>query len=240
MSYVQQTLAGDEEIILRARFNWTYSFWHVFFFILGFAPVAVFAWGQFAMGRSFEELQLGYYVSFFAVFLGCLILLLHMIHLWTTEIAITTYRFIFKTGLISRDTKEVSLGNIEEINLQQSIWGRVFGYGSMILRGTGVGVIELPNIDNPINVRKTMEDARANRRKGASTQSAMQETPAQTAAAEPAQRIEPAPIAPPAGGQAPVQAPAGATAPAKNPGLFGVLKASAAKEKARKDAKRKK
>ncbi|MCI5046807.1 MAG: PH domain-containing protein [Aquisalinus sp.] len=243
MSYVEQTLAGDEEIIMRARFNWTYSFWHVFFFILSFAPVAVFAWGQFGLGRSFEDLALGYYVSLFAIFLGCLILLLHMIHLWTTEIAITTYRFIFKTGLISRDTKEVSLGNIEEINLQQSIWGRIFGYGSMTLRGTGVGVIELPNIDNPINVRKTMENARANRNKNVSAQTSAQAEPAQNAVADPAQRIEPAPVAPPAGGeqvaaqQTPQQTQA---APQKNPGLFGVLKASAAKDKARKEAKRNK
>ncbi len=239
MSYVEQTLAGDEEIIMRARFNWTYSFWHVFFFILGFAPVAVFAWGQFGLGRSFADLALGYYVSLFAIFLGCLILLLHMIHLWTTEIAITNYRFIFKTGLIARDTKEVSLGNIEEINLQQSIWGRIFGYGKMILRGTGVGVIELPNIDNPINVRKTMENARANRNKTVSTQSSAQAEPVQNATADPAQRIEPAPISPQAGGQQAIPQQTQA-APQKNPGLFGVLKASAAKDKARKEAKRNK
>ncbi len=164
MSYVSQTLASDEAITLRARFNWTYSFWHVFFFILGFAPLAVFIWGQTTTGQSFSELAIGYYVSGFSALIGCLILLSHLVELWTTEIVVTTYRFIYKTGLVSRDTKEVSLNNIEEVNLHQSVWGRIFGYGKIILRGTGVGVIELPNIDNPIDVRRTIEDARSQRR----------------------------------------------------------------------------
>ncbi len=164
MSYVSQTLASDEDIIYRARFNWTFSFGPVFFFVLSFLPFALFSWGQVAFEVPFEELKLGYIISAISVFLGALIILGHMIYLWTTEIVVTTYRFIYKTGLISRDTKEVNLTNIEEVNLHQSIWGRVFGYGKIIMRGTGVGIIELPNIDNPIEVRRTIEDARSHRR----------------------------------------------------------------------------
>ncbi len=73
----------------------------------------------------------------------------------------TTYRFVFKRGLISRDTQEVSLGKIEEITLHQSIWGRFLGYGQLVLRGTGVGVITLPDLDDPIRLRKIIENAKS-------------------------------------------------------------------------------
>jgi uncharacterized membrane protein YdbT with pleckstrin-like domain len=96
---------------------------------------------------------------------GGLILLSHLIVLWTTEIAVTTYRFVYKTGFISRKTQEVSLNKIEEIVLEQSVWGRVFGYGKLTIRGTGVGVIELPDIDNPIEVRRIIELAKAELRR---------------------------------------------------------------------------
>ncbi len=79
----------------------------------------------------------------------------------TTEIVVTTYRFVYKTGLISRNTQEVSLNKIEEITLHQSIWGRILGYGKLVLRGTGVGVIELPNLDNPIYIRKMIENTKS-------------------------------------------------------------------------------
>lgn len=165
MSYVAKTLADDERIVERADFNWTYSFFPVLWFVIGLAPLVLFLFGQFSLGKSYEELQVGYWLSYATLLLGGLILLGHMIKLWTTEIVVTTYRFVFKTGLVSRNTKEVSLNKIEEISLHQSIWGRLFGYGNMILRGTGVGVIELPNIDNPVELRQIIETAKARLRR---------------------------------------------------------------------------
>ncbi len=164
MSYVYKTLASDEKIIMRANFNWTYSFWQTLFFLLSFVPLALFTYGQHQTGMAFSELQVGYGLSAFSILLGSLILFFQLVHLWTTEIVVTTTRFIYKTGLISRNTKEVSLNNIEEVIFRQTVWGRLFGYGQIILRGTGVGVIELPNIDHPIKLRRTIEDARSKSR----------------------------------------------------------------------------
>ncbi|MEO0696805.1 MAG: PH domain-containing protein [Pseudomonadota bacterium] len=165
MSYVKQVLASDEEIIHRANFNWTYSFFPVLWFVIGILPVVMFIYIQFGAGVAFEELRLGWWMAGASAFLGSWILTGHLIHLMTTEIVVTTYRFVYKRGLVSRDTQEVSLNKIEEISLTQSVWGRVFGYGQLVLRGTGVGVIELPNLDNPIDVRKIIENAKADLRR---------------------------------------------------------------------------
>lgn len=165
MGYVESTLAGGERIILRANFNWTYSFFPILWFSIGVAPIVMLAVIQFGSGVPLEELLVAWASAGVGFACGALILLFHVIHLWTTEIVVTTYRFVYKKGLISRDTKEVSLNKIEETTLQQTVWGRIFGYGKLVLRGTGVGVIELPNLDNPITVRKVIENAKADLRR---------------------------------------------------------------------------
>ncbi|HNS86166.1 MAG TPA: PH domain-containing protein [Parvularculaceae bacterium] len=166
--YVDKTLAPGEEIAYRVHFNWTFSFFPVLWFALGAAPAVMYTllhFGTFSDPIAFEELRVGWWFVFASFGIGALILLNHMIILWTTEIAVTTYRFVYKTGLISRNTQEVSLNKIEEITLTQSVWGRIFGYGSLVLRGTGVGVITLPNIDDPIDVRRIIEKAKADLRR---------------------------------------------------------------------------
>lgn len=166
--YVEKTLASEERIIHRANFNWTYSFFPVMWFSLGAGALALIAFAQFFGGVSFEDLEVGWWSAGVGMAAGSLILLNHMIILITTEIVVTTFRFVYKTGLISRQTQEVSLGKIEEITLRQSIWGRILDYGNLVLRGTGVGVIELPALDNPVHLRRIIENARSSLRYGAS------------------------------------------------------------------------
>ena len=84
-----------------------------------------------------------------------------LIRLWTTEIAVTNRRIIYKRGWIARATDEINLNRIEEVNLRQSVAGRLFGYGKVICQGTGVGEIELPTIDDPLRFRKELQEAQA-------------------------------------------------------------------------------
>lgn len=159
--YVEKTLAGDEEVVHRANFNWTYSFFPAMWFSLGAATVVFFVYLQFVAGVSYERLQIGWWAAGLAGLSGSIILINHMIILITTEIVVTSFRFVYKTGLISRNTQEVSLNKIEEITLHQSVWGRLLGFGKLVLRGTGVGVITLPDLDNPINLRRIIENTKS-------------------------------------------------------------------------------
>lgn len=170
--YVEQTLAANEEILYRANFNWTYSFLPVLWCAIGLSPLLLFTLTQFAAGVPFENLKVGWGFAAAAAFVGVLILTFHLIILWTTEIVVTTFRFVYKRGLIARKTQEVSLNKIEEITLNQTVWGRLFGYGNLVMRGTGVGVIELPAVDNPIQVRKLIENARSKLREDGTASSA--------------------------------------------------------------------
>lgn len=159
--YVDKTLAGGEEVIHRANFNWTYSFFPVFWFSLGAGVLAMFFFIQYAAEVPYDELKIGWWSAGVAAAAGSLILINHLIVLTTTEIVVTTFRFVYKTGLVSRHTKEVSLNKIEEITLEQTVWGRFLGYGKLVLRGTGVGVITLPDLDDPIHLRRIIENAKS-------------------------------------------------------------------------------
>ena len=54
-----------------------------------------------------------------------------------TEMAVTNRRVLIKTGLTSRRTLDLMLSRVESIGVEESAAGRMLGYGSVIVRGTG-------------------------------------------------------------------------------------------------------
>ena len=81
-----------------------------------------------------------------------------MLDRYSDEFAITNKRIIVKTGLISRKTLEMNLSKIESVNVDQSILGRMLGYGTIRIIGTGGTREEFPNISNPIEFRKKFQE----------------------------------------------------------------------------------
>jgi len=81
---------------------------------------------------------------------------------WTTEMIVTNQRFVYKTGWIKRDTQEIKLTKVEEINLEQGFWGRMLDFGKLKISGTGVGVIQLPRIDSPLKLRIAISNTKTN------------------------------------------------------------------------------
>ncbi len=81
-----------------------------------------------------------------------------MIDRYTDEFAITNKRVIIKTGLISRKTVEMNLSKIESVNVDQSIFGRLFGFGSIQIIGTGGTKEEFKNIASPLKFRKAFQE----------------------------------------------------------------------------------
>ena len=82
---------------------------------------------------------------------------------WGMELVVTNRRLIYKRGLIAVKTEELSLQRIEEINVRQSILGRIFGYGEVVCHGTGGGQIATPSIASPGAFRRALQEAQARR-----------------------------------------------------------------------------
>ena len=64
-------------------------------------------------------------------------------------------RLIYKRGWIARHVEEIALNRIEEVVLDQTVIGRLLGYGRIVVAGTGRGVIVLPGwLANPVGLRR--------------------------------------------------------------------------------------
>ncbi len=84
--------------------------------------------------------------------------LIPIIKQWTSEFAITNKRVIVKTGLVARETLEMNLQKIESVNVDQSVLGRLLGYGDLVIVGTGGTKETFTNIRKPITFRKRFQE----------------------------------------------------------------------------------
>lgn len=99
--------------------------------------------------------------SILGLFIMGLFFFMHMMIIKaTTEIAVTNERLIYKRGLVARHVGELSIDRIEGVSVNQGVWGRIFGYGRVNIRGMGVGEINLPPIEEPISFRNAIQEAR--------------------------------------------------------------------------------
>jgi uncharacterized membrane protein YdbT with pleckstrin-like domain len=71
----------------------------------------------------------------------------------TTELAVTDHRVIYKSGLLSRHTIEMNRDKVESVDVDQSLLGRILGYGTVIVRGTGGSLEPIRNIGDPLRFR---------------------------------------------------------------------------------------
>jgi len=86
--------------------------------------------------------------------LGLIFWLIAVLRYMTTELAITNKKIIAKFGFIKRDTIELLLPKVESIQVNQSIFGRMLNYGSVIASGAGNPQAPVPGIASPMEFRK--------------------------------------------------------------------------------------
>ncbi len=158
MSYVERSLGDGERLIARAHFHWFYTAKALLAVIVPFIVLIIIL----IFGR---EIAQGWLALFGLMLLaaGVVVCLRLLIRRWTTEIAVTSHRFVEKHGLVALRTNEIALGNIEGVRLFQGLWGRLWGYGQLRIEGTGVDAVEIPTIADPIGFRRAIETAKGSK-----------------------------------------------------------------------------
>jgi uncharacterized membrane protein YdbT with pleckstrin-like domain len=68
---------------------------------------------------------------------GVVAILMGMVRRNATEMAVTNRRVVIKTGLLSRKTIEMLLSKVESIEVSETVFGRILGYGTIVVIGTG-------------------------------------------------------------------------------------------------------
>lgn len=82
-----------------------------------------------------------------------------LIKMMSTEYAVTNKRLIWKSGLISRSTGELNLKKIESVNVDQGILGRLLGYGTVVVSGTGGSKERFAAIADPAGFRMRVQES---------------------------------------------------------------------------------
>lgn len=151
MSYVKKVLQPEETVKHESRIYWIVYIPGLIFVILAF--VAYFT-GKLWVPTSWTTSKSWPMAVGAALLIIALYLLLGaFFSRWTTELAITNRRIIFKRGFIRRHTIEMNMDKIESVDVDQSILGRILNYGDITVRGTGTGLEPLKDIDDPIAFR---------------------------------------------------------------------------------------
>jgi membrane protein YdbS with pleckstrin-like domain len=150
MRYVDQVLQPGETIRRVTSVSWIgYLRGFVLWLI---AIVLLFYFAPWAEGSPGWNL-LGW-IAFAAAFLiGAVLLIEHWWRRFTTEVAVTDRRIIYKIGFIKRRTVEMHMDKVESVDVDQSILGRLFNYGDITIRGTGETMETLRTIDHPLDLR---------------------------------------------------------------------------------------
>ena len=147
MSYVREVLQPGEEIRFRTNVHWLVYLPALVMFVVG---VAFALWYTATASQHLMLLIL----SCLSAVAGVLLFIPAWLKRFGTEIAVTDRRVIYKT--VQRDTTEINMAKIESVDVSQSILGRVFGFGTLTIRGTGETIEALRNIASPLQFRNAI------------------------------------------------------------------------------------
>jgi len=149
MSYVQEVLQPGETVKFRTNVHWSGYFRAIFALIVGLC-VLIWFWRDGGQNMLLLLVALGFGIAAVGLAVPT------FISRFGTEIAVTDRRLISKTGFIQRHTTEISMEKVESVDVDQSMLGRVLGYGDVTVRGTVEGIEPLRNVARPIELRNAM------------------------------------------------------------------------------------
>ena len=148
MSYVQRVLQPGETVVHQSHLHPLIFLRALLWLVIALALLVASA--QFAD----EKITIGLLVG--AAIFGLLALASGAraaIRRATTELAVTDRRVIYKSGLLARHTLEMNRSKVESIDVDQSILGRIFGFGTIVVRGTGGSLEPIRMIGDPLTFR---------------------------------------------------------------------------------------
>lgn len=134
MNYITQTLATDETLLAEGKIS-KWSLFHIY------CAAVIFG------------------VSIICLPISAMLLLYAWLKIRSTEMGITSKRVIRKSGVIMRDTSEIRLSKVESVSVKQGMLGRMFGYGDVIISGSGGNDAVMKGVKDPLAFRHAVDDA---------------------------------------------------------------------------------
>lgn len=146
MSYIDGNLLDGEHVVYRTRLHWLLFVMPVLFTVVVLLPLAwLMANGTW---KSFAWIPLSF---------GLIVLVATFIKRQSSDFAVTNKRVMMKVGVFATRSIELLLNKIEAIAVNQSLMGRVFGYGDIAVTGSGGTKETFSRIQGPLEFRRAVQ-----------------------------------------------------------------------------------
>jgi uncharacterized membrane protein YdbT with pleckstrin-like domain len=151
MAYYTKVLQPDETVKVVGRLHWSIYIRAVVVLLIALGVLLASNWLTDPTSQRYALMASGVVGA-----LGLLLLLKAWIHRMATEIVVTDRRVILNRGLLRRHTMEMNMTKIEMVDVKQSLWGRIWGYGTVEIHGTGADIEPLEGIGSPLLIRNAI------------------------------------------------------------------------------------
>ncbi len=149
MSYVRNVLQPGENLIATGHLHWIGYWRSLVCFALAISALTIHPLDA--------GLRAAVVLTVAALAVVGIFFALHTALLrWGTEIGVTNRRVIYKRGVISRETAEMNMDKVETVLVEQSLLGRLLGFGAISIKGSGASIETLRRIADPIALRSAI------------------------------------------------------------------------------------
>jgi uncharacterized membrane protein YdbT with pleckstrin-like domain len=165
MSYVTKNLVPGETLLFETRHHWIVLIGPMLVSLLLAAPGVALLGEAVSAKNGKPVFAAGSEISPEVMSVAGVILLLIALTTFgyglakrnATVMAVTDRRVLIKTGMASRRTLDMMLSKVESIGVEETFLGRIFGYGSVIVRGTGGTPESFVMIAHPQEFRQSVQ-----------------------------------------------------------------------------------
>jgi uncharacterized membrane protein YdbT with pleckstrin-like domain len=160
VSYADKHLIAGETVQYETRLHWVVMLGHALVAaVLAFIAITFLVASRSGVKGVEVSPARGvmFWAALFCFALAVIFVFVGLVKRNATEMAVTNKRVIVKTGLADRRTIELLLQRIESIAVEEPALGRLLGYGTVIVRGTGGTPEVFSQIARPLEFREQVQ-----------------------------------------------------------------------------------
>lgn len=144
MGYIEESLSSGEYLMYRTRLHWIVFFWPSVWLLVGLALLG--KEGLYAIPGGA------------AVIIGTVTGVKAVVRFASSEFGVTNKRVLAKVGWVRRRSFEILLSRVEGIIINQGLWGRIFDYGTVVVRGSGGSRSVFERVSMPLELRRRIQE----------------------------------------------------------------------------------
>jgi membrane protein YdbS with pleckstrin-like domain len=159
MTYVTSNMVPGETLIYETRLHWIVMLGHLVVgcLLLGVPGVLLLAYAASHTSMDSTDLHVMEAGGVALLAAGLIVILIGVTRRNATEMAVTNHRVVIKKGLLSRKTIEMLLNKVESIEISEAAVGRMLGYGTIVIIGTGGTTEPFHKMAHPLEFRSHVQ-----------------------------------------------------------------------------------